>query len=197
MNIPQIDINYKMARIGMKWEKGSMEIQQNTPRIELDYSNSHPYQIVGDMKISNPPPEMEISYKKCLEDLGYRRLLSLVRFMVSEGKKKTLEAIQESVQDGDYLGKLELGGNRIARLARSKLREKEKELNIDSLPKQPPDIKVKTGQVQVTMDLADVNVKNYSSFPKIDIKPDRVKIYLAQKGEVEIELVEHKIDLKA
>jgi len=196
MNIPQLDISYQLAQIDMTIKKGSMEIKQNTPMIDLDYGNSRPHQIVGEMEISNPPAEMEIDYKKCLEDLGYRKLHSLIRFMGNDGKKKTIGVIRESVRDGDYLGKLELGGNRIAKLAKSKLLEKGKEVNIELIPKQPPDINVKTGQVQVNMNLADINVKNYSSFPKAEIQPDKLKIYLAQKGELDIELVEHKIDVK-
>ncbi|QTL96930.1 hypothetical protein GM661_02535 [Iocasia frigidifontis] len=196
MNIPQLKINFTRAQIGMKWIRGSMEIEQNIPQLDIDYGNSRPYQVVGDMEISNPPAEMEIDYTKPLEDLGYRKLYSLINFMSNKAKEKALEGIKEDSRDGDYLGKLELGGNRIAQLARSKLLEEKQEVNVELLPKHPPDIKVKTYPVKVTVDPADIDVESNFAFPKAKIRPDRVKIYLAQKAKLDIELVEHQVNIK-
>lgn len=196
MNIPQLEISFTMAQIGMKWTRGSMEIEQNIPQLDIDYGNGRPYQLVGNMEISSPPAEMEIDYTKALEDLGCRKLRSLISFMDNQAKEKTLEVIKEDSWDGNYLGKLELGGNRIAQLARSKLLEEEQEVNVELLPKHPPDIKVKAYPVKVTVDPADIDVKSNFVFPKAKIRPDQVEIYLAQKGELDIELVEHQIDMK-
>lgn len=196
MNIPQLEISFTMAQIDMNWTRGSMEIEQNTPQLDIDYGNSRPYQVVGDMEMSNPPAEMEIDYTKVLEDLGYRKLHSLINFMDNQAKEKTIEAIKEDSQDGDYLGKLELGGNRIAQLARTKLLEEEHEVNVELLPKQPAEINIKTNPVKVTVKPADIDVKTNFVFPKAKIQPDQVEIYLAQKGELDIRLVEHQIDMK-
>ncbi|MTI59264.1 MAG: hypothetical protein FH762_04600 [Firmicutes bacterium] len=196
MNIPQLEISFTMAQIDMKWTKGSMKIEQNTPQLDIDYGNSRPYQVVGDMEISNPPAEMDIDYTKVLEDLGYRKLHSLINFMDNQAKEKTIEAIKEDSQDGDYLGKLELGGNRIAQLARTKLLEEEHEVNVELLPKQPAEINIKTNPVKVTVKPADIDVETNFVFPKAKIQPDQVEIYLAKKGELDIKLVEHQIDMK-
>lgn len=196
MNIPQLDINFSMGQIGMEWNKGSMEIKQNTPQIDLDYSGSKPYQIVPDLKISNPPAELDIDNSKPLAELGFRKIHSLIDFMESKSKRKTLENLQEISRDGDYLGKLELGGERISQLSKSKMLEEIPEVNVALLPENPPEINVKVNPVKIDITETDIKVKNNFVFPKAEIKPDQLKIYLAQKGELEIELVKHVIDMK-
>lgn len=196
MNVPQLEINYTWPQIDMEWKRGSMEIKQNIPQIDLDYNTSKPYQIMGDMEISAPPAEMDIDYTKPLADLGCRKIRSLINFIDSKSKQKTLKAIQEFAREGDYLGKLELGGNRIAQLARKKMMKEEYTTGIKSLPEHLPEIKVKTHGVKVDVSQTDIKVKTNLVFPKAEIQPDQVKIYLAQKGELDIKVVEHQINMK-
>lgn len=196
MNIPQLDINFSMGQIGTKWQKGSMELKQNIPQLELEYGGSKPYQIVADMDISNPSAELDIDISKPLAELGFRKINSLINFMESKSKKKTLEGLQELSQDGDYLGKLELGGNRIAQLSKTKMEADIPEINVELLPKNPPDINVKINPVKVDIKENNIKVKNNFTFPKAEIKPDQLKIYLAQKGELDIKLKNHRVDMK-
>ena len=102
----------------------------------------------------------------------------------------------ETSRDGDFLGKLELGGNRIAQLSKNKMREEIPEVNVDLLPKSKPQIDAETSPVRVKIKEIDVKVENNFVFPKAKIEPDKVRIYLARKGEIDIKLVEHQIDIK-
>lgn len=197
MRIPQLEIRFTMGQIAAEWEKGSMEIEQNRPAIRLEYAGrSKPYQLFPDMEIDSPPPKIEIDSSKPLEELGFYRIHALINHLQNKGREKVLEGIEEMSRDGDFLGKLELGGNRIAQLSKNKMREEIPEVNVDLLPKSKPQIDAETSPVRVKIKEIDVKVENNFVFPKAKIEPDKVRIYLARKGELDIKLVEHQIDIK-
>lgn len=197
MRIPQLEIRFTMGQIAAEWEKGSMEIEQNRPAIRLEYAGrSKPYQLFPDMEIDSPPPKIEIDSSKPLEELGFYRIHALINHLKNEGRGKVIEGIVETSRDGDFLGKLELGGNRIAQLSKNKMREEIPEVNVDLLPKSKPQIDAETSPVRVKIKEIDVKVENNFVFPKAKIEPDKVRIYLARKGELDIKLVEHQIDIK-
>ena len=197
MRIPQLEIRFTMGQIAAEWEKGSMEIEQNRPAIRLEYAgSSKPYQLFPDMEISSPPAKLSIDYSKPLEELGFYRIHALINHLKNEGRGKVIEGIVETSRDGDFLGKLELGGNRIAQLSKNKMREEIPEVNVDLLPKSKPQIDAETSPVRVKIKEIDVKVENNFVFPKAKIEPDKVRIYLARKGELDIKLVEHQIDIK-
>jgi hypothetical protein len=197
MRIPQLEISFSMGQIAVERQKGSMEIEQNIPAVELEYTGgSRPYQWFPDMEISSPPAKLSIDYSKPLEELGFYRIQSLINYLQNKGREKVLEGIEEMSRDGDFLGKLELGGNRIAQLSKNKMREEIPEVNVALLPKNKPEIDVEVNPVRVKIKEIDIKVENNFAFPKAKIKPDEIRIYLARKGEIDIKLVEHQIDIK-
>jgi len=197
MRIPQLEIRFTMGQIAAEWEKGSMEIEQSRPAARLVYTGgSRPYQLFPDMEIDSPPAGFSIDNSKPLEELGFHKIHSLINHLKNQGREKVIEGIAETSRDGDFLGKLELGGNRIAQLSKNKMREEIPEVNVDLLPKSKPQIDAETSPVRVKIKEIDVKVENNFVFPKAKIEPDKVRIYLARKGEIDIKLVEHQIDIK-
>src|SRR5690606_33745858 len=106
--------------------KGSIDIQQNRPYIKLEYSGDKPHQITADMDMSSAPAEMDIDLSKAYAELGFHRINSLLEFLKDKNQREILESLRQISQDGDYLGKLEAGGNRIAQLSKDKMRSDEK-----------------------------------------------------------------------
>lgn len=197
MRIPQLEIRFTMGQIAGELKKGSMEIEQSRPAARLVYTGgSRPYQLFPDMEIDSPSPKIEIDSSKPLEELGFYRIHALINHLKNQGREKVIEGIAETSRDGDFLGKLELGGNRIAQLSKNKMREEIPEVNVDLLPKSKPQIDAETSPVRVKIKEIDVKVENIFVFPKAKIEPDKVRIYLARKGELDIKLVEHQIDIK-
>lgn len=197
MRIPQLEIRFTMGQIAGELKKGSMEIEQSRPAARLVYTGgSRPYQLFPDMEIDSPPAGFSIDNSKPLEELGFHKIHSLINHLKNQGREKVIEGIAEASRDGDFLGKLELGGNRIAQLSKNKMEKEIPEVNVDLLPKNKPAIDVEVNPVRVKIKEIDIKVENNFAFPRPKIKPDEIRIYLARKGELEINLVEHQIDIK-
>ncbi len=187
MNYPQLVIKQTPAVVGIERERGYFDLKINQPAIKIDYNQPKPYQQVGAMAISAPPAKMEI-------DLGYRKLQDLAVFLKERSRQRTVEGLATIVGEGDYLVQVEKGGNRIADLARTKLAGPEKPQVINLMPEEPPEINVTTGSVQVDYPMTWIKVTTNFQFPRAEVKTDRLRVFLAQKANLEIEVIGGELD---
>lgn len=189
MNYPQLVIKQTPAVLGIERERGYFDLKINQPAIKIDYNQPKPYQQVGAMAISAPPAKMEI-------EQGYRKLQDLAVFLKERSRQRTVEGLATIVGEGDYLAQVEKGGNRIADLARTKLAGPEGPV-INLMPEEPPEINVTTGSVQVDYPMTWIKVTSNFQFPRAEVKTDRLRVFLAQKANLEIEVIGGELDLRA
>ena len=189
MNYPQLVIKQTPAVLGIERERGYFDLKINRPAIKIDYNQPKPYQQVGAMALSIPLAKMEI-------DLGYRKLQDLAAFLKERSRQKAVEGLTTIVGEGDYLAQVEKGGNRIADLARTKLVGSE-ETVINLMPEDPPEINVTTGSVQVNYPMTWIKVTTNFQFPRAEVKTDRLRVFLAQKANLEIAVIGGELDRRA
>ncbi|OCL27639.1 hypothetical protein U472_03560 [Orenia metallireducens] len=187
MRIPQLQINQSMGQIGIRWQRGSFDMEVSSATIEIDYGNPKPFQILAQPQIDQPPAKLTIDKTEFLEDVQFRKFKSLVKHLKGLAKKKIIQGTTEIASEGDQLAKIENKGNMIAQLAKKELVEDKPNITIKSIS--PPDIKVKTNTISVKFKPANIEVKNNFSFPKVKASGDQVDIYLKHKGKLEIEVV--------
>ncbi|TDX58898.1 DUF6470 family protein [Orenia marismortui] len=194
MKIPQLQINQSIGRIGIKRQEGSFDIETSPPQINMDYGNPKPFQILSQPQIDNSPAELKIDNTSFLEDVEFRRFNSLVKHLRGLAKKKINQGIVEIAQEGNRLAEIENKGNKISQLAKKELTEDKQEIGLKAIPSSPPDIEVETNPVKVKVKPAKIRVETNLSFPEITATGDKFEIYLEQKGKLEIEVVDNRLD---
>ncbi|MDI3547008.1 MAG: hypothetical protein PWR10_660 [Halanaerobiales bacterium] len=190
MDFPRLTVRYIFGRIGIERIPGYFRLKMGTPNMELEYKKDKPFQI------DNPAARIEIDQTKPLEDLNLRKFTSLTRYLQGKANRKCTRALTEIVSEGDRLAKIELGGNAIAELARKELDEENREPILTTIPRSAPEIKVKTPKLEVKGGQTRLEVESDYILPKVDYQPDDLKIYLIQKGELQIDVSGRLIDYK-
>ncbi len=186
MSVPQVRINQTVGQIGMKWTDGYFKLKNKQDNVDLEYQGAKkPGQVVGEVKIDNPPAKVEIDQTACLDDLNFRKFNSLIKHLKKEAIKKTAEGIVEIAREGDQLMMIEKGFGVIPRLAKSELEDKKK-FGIKSVPASKPKINAQLEQIKVNVDKVKIKVRNRFSFPEVEVKGKKVDIYLAQRGKIDI-----------
>lgn len=196
LQIPQLNITKTMPQIDARTERGSFDIESHTPQIELDYGHSRPYQRLGSLEMETPSAQFDIDLTKPYEDLGVRKFHSLIRFMKNKWYKKTLAGIAEFAREGDQLGQIGNARQRIAQLAKKELDESQPQLALKSIPENPPDVKAVPGQLKVSYQKNQISVSTNFEFPTVKVNPAKLNIYLAQEGNINIEIINNNIDMK-
>lgn len=197
LKIPQLRITQRMAEIAIDRREGYLKISSPQSQFDLNYNNSKQLQVVGDIKIDNPPAKLDIDQTKCLEEVGYRKTKSHIRHLTGQAEQRTWEGIAKIVSEGEFLAQIEKGSNQIVQLAKQKMNDSQKRFAIRSIPSSSPEINVQTYPIKVQVNQARIQVESSFSYPQVDFKADRLEIYLAQKGELQIDIVGGSLNYRA
>ncbi len=186
-----------MAEIAINRKEGYLRISNPPNKLDINYNNPNSLQVVGKIQIDNSPAKLEIDQTKCLEEVGYRKFNSQLKYLRGEAEKKTGQAIAEIVHEGEFLAKVEKGSNQIAKLAKRKMNSSQKEFGVKAIPSSPPEINVQTYPIKVKVNQSKIQVEDSFVYPQVDFKSEKLDIYLAQKGELKINVIGDFLNYRA
>lgn len=182
MQIYNLDIQFSFGRLGIEYKRGNMEIKKD---------------MMGGFELEKRAPELDINVefpgieridlKAPFSEIGLADMPTLARQWYYEAKDLTWQAIEKIVQEGDALGAIERGIS-IADLAEQNAFP-ERDYNVDLIPKTPPKVYFRKGNVDVSLKEGFVNV-SVNPFP-VDISYEyaRVRPYLEKPPYIKITAV--------
>ncbi|MCL1828369.1 MAG: DUF6470 family protein [Oscillospiraceae bacterium] len=180
--MPNIIIDQQYSSLGIEITQAQMRI--TTPKPQMQVINEPP-----EMTVKTHTPKFKLNWKKVRSESGMKPPLDLARSIGSTGMQKADDGTKQTVQDGDFLKKTEIGGNRIAQLSRRKTIETaQKEINIGLMPKTSPEVEWEPGFVDVVWSRGNFKIEWSGEYmPNIIVDPMfSIEIYLREKPYIKI-----------
>lgn len=181
MDLPQIRIDSRMAKIGMETERSKLEIQQKPADISIQ-------QPKAEMFIERRPSKLTIDQTKAREDMDLKNISKRIEEFAEQGYQDWLDGLARVSQDGDELMKIENGFNAIPDLAKRNSEPPIYDFNIAWIPS--------PGSVKLSYDPGEVNIQWQTHKPNIDVKinkpmihytPDKTRVFMQQQPSLKID----------
>ena len=169
MLIYDLDIKFQYGNIGVNTYKGyvdpttdiqeSFNLESQAPKLS---TTTHDFPRIEEIDISH-----------CRTDMGYPQPFVASNIWHDEARYYTLEHIGNKAAIGDALGAIERGVT-IADIVESESFKEPPEINVDIVPKTPPRITFRFGEIK--SDLARGSVKVDVSDKPVTMDYDRAKV---------------------
>lgn len=187
--ISRISIEQQLAAIGIKTVNAQLHIA--TPRPMMTIENQAP-----EMTVESKKPGFKVNWKKVRAESGLKSPELLSKYMRNNAKQVVYEAISTKVDEGDFFGKLEQPGNRVAQFERRRsLVTSVPELNIGLMPESTPEIEWDKGYLNVSWSRHRLVVEWDSEYmPEFSIDPPHsVEVFLRAKPYCKVSVIEEEI----
>ena len=180
-------IEQQFASIGVETTRAQMHISMPSP-LQMKIA-----QEPAQMTIERENPEFKVNWRKVQAETGRRAPVEMSRHVRDKARAQAMNSIGTTVQDGNFLGKVENPGNRVAQLQKRKALETgAKEVNIQNMPKSIPEVEWKRGSININWSRHQLNVEWDGEYmPEIGVNPPySVEIFLRNKPYVKITVEE-------
>ncbi|ACL70460.1 DUF6470 family protein [Halothermothrix orenii] len=185
----KLDIETTYSKIGVKSIPGRVYIKSNR-----DFSMKKK---LPRMRLKTGKAKLEIDWRKTKYDLGIKTIKQLNRDHIKKSIDKGLKATGKIAKEGDRLARIEDNNYKvIARIARENFNDKLFNGNVGLIPQHPPDINIIRSGVKTELDWGRVDVIKKEVFSKISGEPGKTRVYLKEKGMVEVTYRGNKVNIK-
>jgi hypothetical protein len=180
MLIYNLDIQFGFGKIGIDTYKGfidpTIDIQESfdmkTKSPELSLSNAFP--IIEDIDCSH-----------CRTDMGYPQPYVASSMWHNEAKQYVIEYIGSKAAGGDALGAIEKGIS-IGDIVENESFSESPEINVDVVPKTPPRITFRYGEIKSDLSRGGVKVDVSDKPVTVDYERARVNIFMERNPYITI-----------
>ena len=180
--MPSIVIDQSYGSMGIEITNAQMKI--TTPRPEMEVTWEPP-----EMSMDSQRPAFKLNWKKVRSESGLKPPMEFTNATSGNGIHIAGLGTAQAVRDGDYIGKVEEPGNRIAQLARRKtIKTAQAEINLSSMPKSLPEVEWSPGFVNISWSRGSLSVDWVGEYmPEVIIDPPfSIDIYLREKPYIKI-----------
>lgn len=186
MELAQIRLQSKNAKIGIRTTKPVQEIQQ--PKAELSIE-----QPKAELTIQTTPGKLTIDQTEAWADMDLKHISRRIAEAADQGYQDSLEGIARRAQEGNELMRIENGGNPIAQIAKRNSEGPELQFNIGWIPSH---FSVKTNYVPAKVDIQikankPIITANINK-PNREYSPGKVDISLEQRQSLKIDFANLK-----
>ena len=177
--IRRITIDQQLAELGVRVSHGKMQI--TTPHPQMTIKTEAP-----EMKIERKAPSFKVNWKKINSESGLKRPAELAKNIKDSGRRGALKGARTAAEDGNFLGDIRQGGDRVPRLARSKAMEKVTKIrqsNLGLMPKEKAEIEWEKGYMRVNWSRHKIVVDCEGDFmPTVQVDPPySIEVFLRTK----------------
>ncbi|MBE4907053.1 hypothetical protein IMZ08_03150 [Bacillus luteolus] len=181
MQLPQIRLESKYAKIGMRTSKPVQDIQQTPADLSIK-------QLKADLKIRTLPGKLTIDQTQARADVDLKSIARRIEEFSNEGYQALLDGIARRAQEGDQIMKVENGGHPIAEQAEVNSKNPIYDFNIGWVPSH--------GSVKINYLPSEVNIDVTVNKPIIEpginkaktgYTPGKTNIYLEQQNSLVID----------
>ncbi|MGI6152238.1 MAG: DUF6470 family protein [Christensenellaceae bacterium] len=143
------------------------------------------------MTVQRQAPSFKVDWSTVWAQSGRRSPEKLQQHMRQVSRQKVDQAIQRTVKNGDYLGKLNsyIDSKRdpIGELAFDNMLSDMPELNVASMPESMPDIVWDPGGIKIEWTTGEITIDWDDDYmPDVTVSPHSVEIKLSGRSEVKI-----------
>lgn len=184
MNISQIRINQTLPQVGIhSTVPGRMNIQLPEQMIEIDYEPA-------DMEIVTYDVEIRTDWTKTYIDMGLKTNAARRQEYVADMRGRGLEAIAQKARDGDRMGNIAAGEQRVfSNLARERFfRDNEVHTNVGLVPRHMPEFEVDVRPPDISVRWNSPEIRETGQHLDIRYEPGAVHIYMAVEPVIDIEV---------
>lgn len=181
-------INTENSHLNTRTVDAKMNIQGQEGEFDLKKQK-------GSFKIKQKYDEIDIDNYRAYKQLNLESPQDLMKSQVSKAQQKAKSALSSYVRDGEALMKIENKGNPIIQIAeKNAFKHNDLSLNVEHYPRDPIEVKVREGYLQVEAELDKFQVNSKSNL-KIDVTPGGVYT-TATKPKLSIEAIGELYDSK-
>ena len=180
--MPSIIINQQFASLGIEITQAQMKI--TTPRPQMQVVSEPP-----EMTIETRAPKFKLNWKKVRSESGMKAPTELAQSIGQTGIHIAGDGTKQTVKDGDYLKKVELGGNRIAQLSRQKtIKTAQAEINLSTMPQSLPEVEWEPGFIDIVWSRGNFKIDWIGEYmPEVVIDPMfSIEIFLREKPYIKV-----------
>ncbi|HHV17934.1 MAG TPA: hypothetical protein GXZ27_03655 [Thermoanaerobacterales bacterium] len=183
MFIYNLDIQFGYGGIGIDTYKGFIDLTTHIQE-SFDMKTQSP-----ELSVTNTFPIIEdIDSSHCRTDMGYPQPFVASSMWYNEAKQYVIEYIGSKAAGGDALGAIEKGIS-IGDIVENESFPEPPEINVDAVPKTPPRITFRYGEIKSDLYRGSVKV-NISDKPvTVDHDRARVNIYMEKNPYITIKAV--------
>lgn len=179
--IPKIIIDQQRALIGVKTTNAKVSV--STPRPKMRLKNDLPK-----MEVEYKDPEFKLDWARVRAESGLMNPVDKTIEIAHETRQQVLEYTAEVAQEGNYIGKPELGGNRVAQVERQRsLKDGDTSINLGSMPKSMPNVEWDPASLNISWSNTNLQIEWDSEYmPTFSVEPHSVEIFLRNKPYIKI-----------
>ncbi|MCM3598492.1 DUF6470 family protein [Metabacillus idriensis] len=183
MNIPQIRLESRFAKLGLETFNATLAIQQ--PKADLSIQ-----QPKAELSIQTTPGKLTIDQTKAREDVDLKHISKRIAEAADQGRQDVLAGIARRIQQGDEQMRIENGGRPLTAQAKKNSEREIKQFNIGFIPShfsvkldyQPAEVKI-----DVQRNAPIIESKTHK--PILDYQAGEVKVELAERNQLKIDFV--------
>lgn len=184
--ISRLMIEQQFAAIGIKTTNAQLHISTPRPQMQIET-------VASEMTIDRKNPSFEVDWEQVRAESGLVQPVRLARQLGSKAYAKGMESIAKSSRDGDHLGSVERGGDRVVDLARQQVMDNpQTDINVGLMPKSSPNVTWDPGYVNISWSRHKLIVEWDTEFmPEFVVDPPySIEIFLRQQPSIKISLAE-------
>ncbi len=188
--ISQLQIEQQRAVIEIKTTNAAVQISTPRPQMRIIGGNQPPQ-----MQMEMQDPEFEVDWQRVRSESGLTPVIAKTKEIAGETQQLMLEYTSEAANDGSYLSQIEMGGNRVAQLAKQKTyAEGQTDINLGLMPQSQPNIQWTPGNISINWENSQLEVEWDGEFlPSVTVEPHSVEIFLRDRPYIKITVVESAI----
>lgn len=184
--ITKLMIEQQFAQVGIRTTNAQLHI--STPRPQMTIENVAP-----EMNVDRKAPTFEVDWDAVYNESGLRRPGNFAKHVTAKAAKTGMESIGEAVREGDLLGDVARGGDRVVEIAKNQTRKAtQTEINLGLMPHNRPSVQWDPGYVNVSWSRHQLIVEWDTEFmPEFKVDPPySVEIFLRNRPYIKITVAE-------
>ncbi|WP_191566714.1 DUF6470 family protein [Metabacillus idriensis] len=183
MNIPQIRLESRFAKIGLETVNAKLRIEQ--PKADLMIQ-----QPKAELTIQTTPGKLTIDQTKAREDVDLKHISKRIQEAADQGYQDVLSGIARRIQQGDEQMRIENGGKPLTSQTKKNSEGEPHQFNIGFIPShfsvkldyQPADVKI---DVKRNAPI----IESKANKPVMDYQAGEVKVELKERNQLTIDFV--------
>lgn len=183
MLIYNLDIQFGFGKIGIDTYKGFID-----PKMHIQEGFDMKTQLPELSAVSTFPIIEDIDCSSCRTDMGYPQPFVASTIWRDEAKQYVIEYLGSKAAGGDALGAIEKGIT-IGDVVESESFPEPPEINVDAVPKTPPRITFRYGEIKSDLSRGSVKVDVSDKPVTMDYERARVNIYMEKNPYISIKAV--------
>ncbi len=186
------------VRLDIRTEQSNLKIDKVDPKMDISgqVAKMTIEKTDGDFKVHQKADTIDIDSYNAYKQLNSYSPQDLMKKVYNQGKQKASEAVSQYVRDGEAAMKIENKGNPLTEIGKAHGSPVGKtNLNVEHFPKEPIEISVKKGYLEVEAIPDKLSTKVQKNL-KIEVQPGGVYTTVDKLPKVNIETVGELIDNK-